>query len=80
VDSAESTAGLPASPECPFCGARETELANAFGSQLSVAAYWCRPCRSPFEVMKRVAAPSTVSGHSGQRGSGSAHRVEVESQ
>jgi hypothetical protein len=52
-----NSAGLPASPECPFCQTNETELMNPFGSQLSVAAYWCRPCRSPFEIMKRVAVP-----------------------
>jgi hypothetical protein len=44
--------GLPATPACPFCGGTETELENAFGSQASVATYWCRKCRSPFEVMK----------------------------
>ncbi len=56
------TGGLPVSPECPFCGSSDTELTNTFGSQLSVAAYWCRPCRSPFEVMKRVVAPVRASG------------------
>ncbi len=44
--------GLPVSPECPFCDGDATELANPFGSQLSVASYWCRECRSPFEIMK----------------------------
>ncbi len=43
---------LPAAPPCPFCSADETELMNAFGSQLSVATYWCRACGSPFEFMK----------------------------
>lgn len=52
------TGGLPVSPECPFCDTSDTELMNAFGSQLSVATYWCRACRSPFEVMKRVVAPA----------------------
>ena len=37
--------------------AEETEIMNAFGSQISVATYWCRPCRSPFEIMKRVVPP-----------------------
>lgn len=58
----EFTGGLPASPECPFCNTSDTELTNTFGSQLSVAAYWCRPCRSPFEIMKRVAVV-TSSAH-----------------
>jgi transcription elongation factor Elf1 len=55
----ESTAGLPRSPECPFCNKIDTELMNSFGSQLSVATYWCRLCRSPFEIMKRVAISPT---------------------
>lgn len=44
--------GLPESPECPFCSGRETELMSAFGSHASVATYWCRRCRSPFELLK----------------------------
>ena len=47
--------GLPEAPECPFCAGAETELMNPFGSQLSVATYWCRKCRSPFEIMKWMA-------------------------
>ncbi len=45
-------AALPRDPECPFCGGRETELMNAFGSHASVSTYWCRRCRSPFEMFK----------------------------
>ncbi|MBW3535130.1 MAG: hypothetical protein KY453_07930 [Gemmatimonadetes bacterium] len=45
-------AGLPTTPSCPFCEERETELMNAFGSHASVATYWCRRCRSPFEILK----------------------------
>lgn len=48
----EAPEGLPLSPPCPFCERRETELMNAFGSHASVSTYWCRTCRSPFEVMK----------------------------
>ena len=48
----EAPAEMPEAPECTFCGGGETELMNAFGSQLSVATYWCRACRSPFEFMK----------------------------
>ena len=44
--------GLPQAPPCPFCEGSETELQSAFGSQLSVATFWCRRCRSPFEFMK----------------------------
>jgi hypothetical protein len=48
---------LPEAPECPFCGGTDTELMNAFGSHASVSTYWCRTCRSPFELMKWRAAP-----------------------
>lgn len=44
--------GLPESPACPFCDGDDTELVNPFGPQLSVSSYWCRRCRSPFEMMK----------------------------
>jgi len=44
--------GLPKTPACPFCSGEETEIFSAFGSQLSVSTYWCRDCRSPFELMK----------------------------
>ena len=43
---------IPEAPACTFCEGSDTELMNAFGSQLSVATYWCRACRSPFEFMK----------------------------
>lgn len=49
--SAESRS-LPSASECPFCHRSRTELMSAFGSQASVATYWCRSCRSPFEVFK----------------------------
>jgi hypothetical protein len=48
----EAPAALPDAPACPFCGGGETEIMNAFGSHASVSTYWCRACRSPFEVMK----------------------------
>lgn len=48
----EAPPGLPESPPCPFCEEVDTELMNAFGSHASVCTYWCRRCRSPFEVMK----------------------------
>jgi len=48
----EAPAPMPAAPACTFCGGAETEMMNAFGSQLSVASYWCRACGSPFEFMK----------------------------
>lgn len=43
---------LPVAPPCPFCEGVETELSNPFGAHASVASYWCRDCRSPFELMK----------------------------
>ena len=53
-----STAGLPASPRCPFCDRTETRLVNPFGSQLSVATYWCDCCRTAFEHIKWTGAAS----------------------
>jgi len=49
--------GLPAAVACPFCQAGDTELHSAFGSQLSVATYWCRRCGTAFEWFKRDATP-----------------------
>lgn len=43
---------LPETPACPFCDGAETEIMNPFGSHASVATYWCRRCRSPFEMLK----------------------------
>lgn len=37
---------------CPFCDGRDTEVSSAFGSHASVSMWWCRACRSPFEVFK----------------------------
>lgn len=48
----ESPDSMPSCPPCPFCDGTETELMNAFGSHASVATYWCRKCRSPFEIMR----------------------------
>ncbi len=49
---AEAPEALPEAPSCPFCEGDETEIMNAFGSHASVSTYWCRACRSPFELMK----------------------------
>jgi hypothetical protein len=58
LPAAEDARGrLPEAPDCPFCEGRNTELMNAFGSQLSVSTYWCLDCRSPFEFMKWLGAP-----------------------
>lgn len=43
---------LPSTPPCPFCGGTETELVSPFGSALSLATYWCRGCRTAFELVK----------------------------
>ena len=43
---------LPSAPPCPFCGGGETEIMSPFGAHASVSTYWCRPCGSPFELMK----------------------------
>jgi len=44
--------GLPPHPPCTFCQERDTELVSAFGAHASVATYWCRSCRSPFDLLK----------------------------
>lgn len=44
--------GLPDHPPCPFCEGNDTDLVNPFGSHASVSTYWCRRCRSPFEMLK----------------------------
>ena len=44
--------GLPEHAQCPFCNRENTELHSAFGSQLSVATYWCRTCHTAFEYLK----------------------------
>lgn len=43
---------LPASPPCPFCDLRDTELVSPFGGQLSVATFWCNRCRTGFDYIK----------------------------
>ena len=59
----ESIGRLPEAPSCPFCDGKETEIMNPFGSQLSVATYWCLACRSPFEIMKwQARRPATTRG------------------
>ncbi len=66
-----SPGGLPESPPCPFCEGTETELVNPFGSQLSVSTYWCRLCRSPFEIMKwRGSGPGTEAANGPAGGPG----------
>ncbi len=57
--AAGATTGLPASPRCPFCDRTETRLVNPFGSQLSVATYWCDRCRTAFEHIKWAGTGST---------------------
>ena len=48
----EAPDSLPSDPSCPFCEGAETEIMNAFGAHASVSTYWCRTCRSPFELMR----------------------------
>ena len=52
---------LPERVTCPFCNRPDdTELHSPFGPQLSVATYWCRACRAPFDYLKwRPPAPDT---------------------
>jgi hypothetical protein len=57
-DEHEEFYPLPKSVECPFCRGTDTYLQTPFGSVLSVAQYYCRKCRTPFEWMKRQEGPS----------------------
>ena len=52
VDESRPVGRLPEAPSCPFCDGTETEIMNPFGSHASVATYWCRKCRCPFEMLK----------------------------
>jgi len=46
--------GMPKHVRCPFCQKHEqTALYSPFGSQLSVATYWCNRCHTAFEWLKR---------------------------
>ncbi len=54
--------GLPDAVACPFCERSDTELHSAFGSQLSVATYWCRRCGTAFDHF-RGALPEASAGH-----------------
>jgi|DewCreStandDraft_5_1066085.scaffolds.fasta_scaffold04005_10 hypothetical protein len=49
---------LPETPACPFCGGRETERLSLFGGQLSLAQFWCRRCRTGFDVLKWRRGPT----------------------
>ncbi len=53
--------GLPERVPCPFCDGHDTELHSAFGSQLSVATYWCRRCRTAFECFRLGDAAAAAS-------------------
>ncbi len=57
-----SELGLPERVPCPFCDGQETELHSAFGSQLSVATYWCRRCATPFECFRLDDAAGSGNG------------------
>lgn len=43
-----------AAPDCPNCGASETERLSEFGSTACKALYRCLSCREPFDYFKRI--------------------------
>lgn len=53
LDRSLGSRALPERVACPFCGGEETEQFAAFGSALSSSQYYCHPCRTVFEFMKR---------------------------
>lgn len=57
LDGSLRNEALPDRARCPFCGGRETEQFSAFGSAVSTSQYYCRPCRTVFEFMKRRRPP-----------------------
>lgn len=40
--------------DCPFCGAKETELRSQFGSTACKALHYCNGCHQPFESFKCI--------------------------
>ncbi len=60
--------GLPEHVPCPFCEGLDTELHSAFGSQLSVATYWCRRCATAFESFKAGDAAAGPPGQTSEAG------------
>ncbi len=62
--------GLPEHVPCPFCDGLDTELHSAFGSQLSVATYWCRRCATAFESFKAGDATAGSLGRTPEVGNG----------
>lgn len=41
-------------PECPYCGAKDTDIVSLFGPTACRAVYYCKSCQQPFEGMKYV--------------------------
>lgn len=37
---------------CPFCGSTETEFFSLFGQFLLASQYYCRNCRTVFDVVR----------------------------
>ncbi len=61
--------GLPESVPCVFCGGA-TELHSPFGSQLSVATYWCRACGTAFDWFRASPGAESEAGRGGESGQG----------
>jgi hypothetical protein len=54
-DEAEGVVGANGpgdAPECPFCGARDSEPVSSFGLSLMTTLRRCRQCRADFEAVK----------------------------
>lgn len=41
-------------PDCPYCGAANTQVENLFGPTACRAIFYCNQCHQPFEGMKHV--------------------------
>ncbi len=52
LDDVLETTQLPAAVTCPFCKQDDTEQFAAFGGQVSSAQYYCRLCRTVFDLLR----------------------------
>ncbi len=56
----------PAAIACPFCGSTATELFSLFGQFLLASQYYCRDCKTVFDVVRWETADQDSTG--GQAG------------
>jgi hypothetical protein len=57
---------------CPFCASAETELFAMFGQSLLASPYYCRRCKTVFEVVRWEEPLQSTSPEEGQAQRGGA--------